>query len=145
MVKTDYFNDREFELMLTLLSPFDVAFPAIQIHADRLLYELANAMSDGGADETFEEFREKGIQSRRSRGAVYFHPKSEIGCLFKPLVKIITLIALQYPDLDEHTDRFVYELGKALGTAVSMPTFEEFHLEHRMIRSIVNSKARGVG
>jgi hypothetical protein len=144
-MRTDYFGDRDFDLLLTLLNPFDTTFPAIQIHADRLLYELAVALSNGGADETFDEFRERGIQSRKNRGAVFFHPKSEIVCLFNPLVKIITLIALQFPAINEHTDRVVYELGKALGTAVSMPTFEEFHLEHRLIRSVVNSKTRGVG
>ena len=135
------FNTDNFKDLCIVLALFDVAFPDLQEHFDRLFYYIF--VKTDVINQTFAEFRQTNIETRKNRMVSADVTYEQLTILCFSLAFLLKILAETFPDIAIHSDRVLYEVRIALGN--NLEPFEVFHKTNQMCRQVVNTKVKGVG
>lgn len=140
------FGEKEFDVLLDLLLPFDNAFPEAQVFIDRLMFHLSVEPDATCEVKDWDEFRNNAIRARMRRPFYPVYDRAGLLNLFIALATVIRRVRMSYPKFSLHADRVMYELGRCLEPRFRPnQTFEQFHRETAMIHATLTTKVRGVG
>jgi len=139
------FTEKDFDLLMDYLKPFDDTFPHLQEHFDRLFYYLVESMpeiSDCETYESFDEFRQIALEARANRKIIPERDLHKLALLLISVSEVIRNIPARFPHLVIPSLRVLFEMANVV--MPSKATFDEYLAESKSLAA-VNSNVKGVG